>query len=106
MLVVGGINSLSGAVIGTLVVSLVSELLRRLEGGVAIGSLQVALPTGLPQLGIGLMMLLILILRPAGITGNREIPWPSRLTRFVIRGASARTVEVGPEASEAVKRSP
>ena len=33
MLVIGGMTSLAGAVVGTIVISAVSELLRRVEGG-------------------------------------------------------------------------
>jgi branched-chain amino acid transport system permease protein len=85
MLVVGGVNSLSGAVIGTFTVSLASEILRRLEGGVDLGSVHIPLPIGLPQVGVGLLMLLILILRPKGITGNAEVPWPGRAATGVVR---------------------
>jgi branched-chain amino acid transport system permease protein len=90
MLVVGGVNSLSGAVIGTIVVSLVSEVLRRLEDGAFLGSLRISLPIGSPQVGVGLMMLLILILRPNGITGNREIPFPSQLLDKICNRQAAR----------------
>ena len=40
MLVIGGTGSLAGAVLGTLVISAVSELLRRVEGGVDLGVVQ------------------------------------------------------------------
>ena len=37
MLVIGGTTSLAGAVVGTIVISAVSEILRRIEGGVDLG---------------------------------------------------------------------
>lgn len=76
MLVVGGITNLSGAVVGTIVVSVVSELLRRLEDGVTIGPISVDAPAGLANLGLGVVMLLILIFLPLGITRGREFRWP------------------------------
>ena len=72
MLVVGGRYSLSGAVIGTLLVSTIAETLRRVEGGVHLGPLHVPARPGLQELGLSLALLLILLLRPRGITGGAE----------------------------------
>jgi branched-chain amino acid transport system permease protein len=81
MLVVGGIKSLAGAVVGTLVISILIEVLRRFEDGVDIGGLTLDAPAGLREVGLALLMLAILILRPEGITRGREIPIP-RLSLF------------------------
>lgn len=81
MLVVGGIGSLAGAVIGTVAVSAVSESLLRLESGAGLGPLQVDAPAGLQETGLAVFLLLVLLLRPDGITGGYEFtrPWPIRL---------------------------
>ena len=68
MLVVGGRYSLSGAVIGALFIAIVSEFLRRLEGGFDVGGLHVPARPGLQEVGLALAMLLTLLLRPRGIT--------------------------------------
>ncbi|GAA6177144.1 branched-chain amino acid ABC transporter permease [Sulfitobacter pacificus] len=73
MLVVGGIGSLTGAVMGVLVLSIIIEALVRMERGLAIGETTYALPTGAQEIIIGVIMILVLILRPAGITGGREL---------------------------------
>jgi branched-chain amino acid transport system permease protein len=78
MLVVGGRTSLSGAVIGTIVVSAVTEFLRRLEGGFHVGPVHVAGRIGLTEVGLALVMLTILLWRPSGLTNGREIPSPFR----------------------------
>ena len=75
MLIVGGQRSLTGAVVGTAVVSAIVEVLRQFEMGVSIGSTVIQVPLGARELGIAVVMLLILVFRPAGITGGREIPW-------------------------------
>lgn len=77
MLVVGGIGSLSGAVVGVLAVSAAMELLVRAEKGVAIGAAQIALPPGSQETLIGAAMIAILILRPQGLMAGREIMLPS-----------------------------
>ncbi len=81
MLVIGGIGSLAGAVIGTVVVSLVSELLRRFEKGFELGPLSMSARPGLRELALAGILLLILILRPAGLMAGREVTWPFRRLR-------------------------
>lgn len=77
MLVVGGVNSLSGAVIGTLFVSFAIELLREFERGMELG-VTIKLPANSAEVGLGVILLLMLIFRPTGITKNQEIYWPWR----------------------------
>lgn len=73
MLVVGGIGSLTGAVTGVLVLSIIIEALVRMERGMTFGETTLALPTGAQEIIIGIIMILVLILRPAGLTGGREL---------------------------------
>ena len=68
MLVVGGITSLSGAVIGAVFISGVSEGLREIEDVVEVNNLT--------NIVLAVILLLTLILRPKGITGGKEIYWP------------------------------
>jgi len=72
MLVVGGMQSLSGAVVGVVILSIVIDVLRRLESGIG----GVTIPTSSAEVGVGLILLIILIFRRTGITGNQEIYWP------------------------------
>lgn len=86
MLVVGGIRSLSGAVVGTLVVSALSELLRTLqEDGLSLAGAHLQVRAGLREIVLALLMLLILVVRPQGITRGRELGerWVRRLRRAV-----------------------
>jgi branched-chain amino acid transport system permease protein len=78
MLIIGGTSSLAGAVVGTIVISGVSELLRRIEGGVDVGFVTLSGRAGLRDIGLALVMLAILIFRPRGLTAGREISWPFR----------------------------
>ena len=79
MLIVGGQRSMTGAVTGAAVISIIVEILRQFEVGLTIAGVHVQLPLGSQELGIAFLMLLILIFRPSGITGGREIPWPFAL---------------------------
>lgn len=73
MLVVGGMSSLSGAVLGVLLLSALIQGLRWLEAGVPLGGTTFALPKGLQEIALGAIMIVILALRPVGLFGNREI---------------------------------
>lgn len=75
MLVVGGMNSLSGAVLGVIVISAIIQLLRWLEKGIDLGGTTLAIPNGLQEITIGLVMIVILMFRPSGLTRNRELVW-------------------------------
>ncbi|MBD0337696.1 MAG: branched-chain amino acid ABC transporter permease [Thermoleophilia bacterium] len=65
MLVVGGMTSLWGAVVGALAVSGLDSFLAEAERG--------ALPDGTRLVVVGAVMALVLVLRPSGITGGKEL---------------------------------
>jgi branched-chain amino acid transport system permease protein len=73
MLIIGGQRSLTGAVTGAVAISFITEILRLMEGGFALGETQLAFPKGSQELGIALVMLLVLIFRPTGLTGGHEL---------------------------------
>ncbi len=78
MLVVGGLNSLSGAVIGVIVLSVFIEVLLQIESGISLGGLTLSIPAGMQEIGLGVLMIVILIFCKGGITGNREITFPRK----------------------------
>jgi branched-chain amino acid transport system permease protein len=76
MLVVGGISTLAGAVVGTIVIAAVGEMLSLLEVGPNLGFVSLPAIPGLTEVGLALVMLGCLLLFPRGLTGGREIVWP------------------------------
>jgi branched-chain amino acid transport system permease protein len=85
MLVIGGIKSLSGAVVGTLTVSIIQEIIGRLENGEGVGPIHLHLRDGVTDAVLALLVLLIMILRPGGLTGGKELVMPSWTTRIFRR---------------------
>ncbi len=77
MLVVGGVSSLWGAVLGALVISGLNSFLNDAEQGIHVG-FRLDLPDGTRLVAIGAVMALVLLLRPSGITGGREVTLPRR----------------------------
>ena len=71
MLVIGGLTSLWGAVVGALGVSGLHAFLIEAEQGVDVG-VSIDLPQGTRLIFLGAIMALVLIVRPSGLTGGRE----------------------------------
>ena len=79
MLIVGGSSSLSGAVMGVITLTIVTETLRRFEAGVPFGHMMLTLPGGMQEVGLGIAMILVMIYRPAGLMGGRELKFSWRI---------------------------
>jgi branched-chain amino acid transport system permease protein len=73
MLVIGGPVSVSGAVIGTILVTLAFEGFRALEGYLNINQVFGTQVFGLTEFLLALAMIGILIFRPAGVMRGREL---------------------------------
>ena len=84
MMVVGGMGSVSGSVIGPILIITISEALRRIEDANQL--------YGISGLALAILFIVIIIARPGGLLGDREIDL-SRLGRslpFARKGADAR----------------
>ncbi len=82
MAIIGGLNSISGALTGAVLISLLNEGLRRLEGGVTIGSLHIGPAVGISQAVLGVILILVLRWRSGGLLESLELevdPRPPRL---------------------------
>src|SRR6476619_6953953 len=87
MLVIGGATSLWGAVVGALAVSAVDSFLAEAESGIHIFGQSLDLPAGTRIVVVSALMALVLIVRPTGLTGGRELSLRQRrplrvLTKF------------------------
>jgi branched-chain amino acid transport system permease protein len=73
MLVVGGMTSVTGAVVGCYFITVIYEAFRRWEVNGFVG---VTPPSGTANFVLAVILVVTLVLRPNGITGGKEIPWP------------------------------
>jgi branched-chain amino acid transport system permease protein len=74
MLIIGGMRSVSGAVIGAALLTVVLELLRHVEEGLTVAGLfRIPEIFGLAQIGVALTFILVMIFRRSGIMGRWEI---------------------------------
>ena len=74
MLIVGGMNTVSGAVAGAALVTLVQETVSQQEDrSVHLGVLTINRLTGLTQLVLVALILLVMYVRREGLLGRREL---------------------------------
>lgn len=76
ILIIGGTESVSGAVVGTVIVTSIYEGLRSIEVAVNLADVFPFQLVGFTEVLLAVAMIVILILRPAGITSNQEIHLP------------------------------
>lgn len=76
MIVLGGLGSITGAIIGAFVITIFSEIIAPLEGGfVLFGLIEFPRMLGISTILLSLTVLLVLIFKPKGIMGEEEISW-------------------------------
>jgi branched-chain amino acid transport system permease protein len=73
MLVIGGTNTVTGAVVGTFIVTAAYEGLRGVEGLLNDAKVTAEPVIGLTEIVLALAMIAVLILRPGGLFPTREI---------------------------------
>lgn len=89
--VVGGLGSVTGSVVGAVVITVLLEWLRFVEDTIKIGSWEIAGMPGMRMLIFSLLLLFIILYRREGIIGGYEFSWESA-ARFArrITGRKAR----------------
>ena len=82
MLVIGGAATVSGAVFGTFAVTALFEGLRATENTINISGIFSKTLVGLTEVVLALSMIGILILRPGGVVGDREVGAMPMIRKF------------------------
>ncbi|MEM9148286.1 MAG: branched-chain amino acid ABC transporter ATP-binding protein/permease [Pseudomonadota bacterium] len=73
MLIVGGMTTVSGAMVGVVTVTLLQDGVRRLEGGITVFGQELPTVFGLTTISLGVAILLVIWLRPQGLIGTQEL---------------------------------
>lgn len=76
MLVIGGSGSITGAVAGTTIVTIAREVLRQVEASINNAHVLSFDVFGLTELVMAVLMVIVLIWRPGGVVGGKELKWP------------------------------
>jgi branched-chain amino acid transport system permease protein len=88
MVIVGG-RSITGAVTGAATITMLTEILRRLENGFSIGSIRLTEAPGLTTAVLGFLIVATLTLRPQGLVSRWEIEELIQRWRKPVRRADA-----------------
>jgi branched-chain amino acid transport system permease protein len=96
MLIIGGIGSVTGAVAGTVVVTVVMEAARRIEEGPLLPSLGLPQLFGLTELALGAGILIVMYRRPIGLLGYAEIDHWLLRGRSLAAGVGTAIARTGP----------
>ncbi|MEV4991645.1 branched-chain amino acid ABC transporter permease [Pseudarthrobacter sp. LMD1-1-1.1] len=88
MAVIGGVNSVSGALIGSTVVAVWQELARQVEGGLMVFGLQLPRMPEFSAMTLGVGLIIVLAIRPRGLLASLELQW---FRPRALRGTAALT---------------
>jgi branched-chain amino acid transport system permease protein len=75
IVVVGGLGSITGSIIGAIIVTTSLEWLRIVENPVTIGTLSIPGIPGMRMVVFSLFLILVIIFRREGVMGTREFSW-------------------------------
>ena len=84
MLLLGGSTTTSGPVIGAILVTFIWELMREIEEGPVVLGIDLPQFFGLPVLLLGVLIMVVMKFRPAGLLSNHEIDkWTTNLSERI-----------------------
>jgi len=75
IVVAGGLGSITGSVIGSIVITIMLEWLRFIESPMLLFGWEMPGIPGMRMVVFSLLLLVIIIFRPSGLMGNREFSW-------------------------------
>jgi branched-chain amino acid transport system permease protein len=102
MVVLGGMGSISGAVIGAIIMTITPEILRPIEGGFTLGPLQFGALYGISNIILAIAFILIMIFRPQGLFGERELSLTLFGRRTPQQESSGQDIAITPELAPGV----
>ncbi|MDR1944481.1 MAG: branched-chain amino acid ABC transporter permease, partial [Synergistaceae bacterium] len=75
IVVVGGLGSMTGSIVGAILVTTMLEWLRFVENPVTIGAFYLPGIPGMRMVIFSLLLIIVIIFRREGIMGMREFSW-------------------------------
>ena len=86
IVVVGGLGSVTGSVVGAVVITVLLEWLRFVEDTMTIGSFEIVGIPGMRMVIFSIVLLFIILYRREGMIGGYEFSWDSITKRFGKKG--------------------
>ncbi|WP_300832202.1 branched-chain amino acid ABC transporter permease, partial [uncultured Bilophila sp.] len=85
IVVAGGLGSLTGSILGSVVITILLEWLRAVEDPISLGGYEIPGIPGMRMVVFSLVLLCIILYRREGIMGMREITWDALINFFTRR---------------------
>ena len=82
IVVTGGLGSLTGSILGSVVITILLEWLRFVENPLTIGSFEIPGIPGMRMVVFSLLLIIIILFRREGIMGMKEWTWDGLFARF------------------------
>lgn len=98
MAVIGGVNSVSGALVGATIVAVWQEIARQVEGGLMVLGFQLPRMPEFSAMTLGVGLIIVLAIRPRGLLASLELQW---FRPRALRGTAAITGRTQENALEA-----
>jgi branched-chain amino acid transport system permease protein len=95
MLVVGGMGSITGSILGAAILTFIPEILRNLEVGIQVGPVHLPELYGASQIVLGIMFIFMIIFKRDGLMGTQELDLGGLFYR--IFNKPAKKAQVSPD---------
>ena len=98
VVVLGGIGSITGGVLAAIVVTILMEVLRFLDGAFNFGPINIEGMPGLRMVVFSILLMSVIIFKPKGMMGAREFSWnwflslPSAAKKIINRKSKGKDV--------------
>jgi branched-chain amino acid transport system permease protein len=99
MMILGGMGSITGSVIGALIMTILPQFIIPFERGGSFFGYELPALHGLTQIVTALILIIVMLIRPEGIAGAKELTLGPRLRRA--RGPSERAMQTSGNEVEA-----
>lgn len=89
IVVIGGMGSISGSIVGAFLITIAKEWLRWLDGGLNLGFVQIPPIAGLRMVVFSLLLMVVILFYSRGIFGSKEFSW-DRIFGFFTKSKGGR----------------
>src|SRR5262245_16510581 len=81
MMILGGMGSITGSIIGAVIMPILPQFIIPFERGGSILGVEIPALNGLTQIVTALILIAVMLVRPAGLAGAREFSWQALFGR-------------------------
>ncbi len=81
MMILGGMGSITGSILGAVIMTILPQFIIPFERGGNVLGFEIPALNGLTQIVTALILIAVMLVRPAGLAGAKEVSWQARFGR-------------------------